>query len=575
MEEIRLVIWDLDGVYWPGVLAEGTAQTDASAAEIVRALNRRGIINAICSKNEHEPVWAVLAGQGMAGAFVFADIGFGAKGARVAEIIEAAQLRPACVLLIDDEPANLAEAERVVPGLNVAGPELVAHLLANPRLRGRADEGLTRLAQYKLLEGRRVARGGARGEDAAFLRESGICVRLVSDVEAHLPRAVELINRTNQLNFTKRRLPEVDAEAALRAELAGFDMFAGLIEVRDRYGDYGLAGFFAGVGGFGAARLVHFCFSCRLLDMGVERWLYERLGRPEITVAGTVAAMLDGPAVDWIMEQNPAGALGQGRAVIDRLVLRGGCDLSAMSHYLRAMAEEMAVEFNTIRAGRQMRRDHAAYLPLCLTPPEGAARAALEEIGLRAEDWHSALAAPRLARETWVLSFWSDSYVQLYEREGVALPFLLEGDPHATIDVTTLREDEAAPFLAAPENMAAWRALCAGWRCVGTLGKDRLRRLLAPLLARRPRLVMFMLAPEVWRNHPEQPLSHFPAARALNDVLREAAALEGVEVIDMFEFAPPDWAGPDTAHFDRATYARAAARIAGVIGRYFGDSLAL
>jgi lysophospholipase L1-like esterase len=87
--------------------------------------------------------------------------------------------------------------------------------------------------------------------------------------------------------------------------------------------------------------------------------------------------------------------------------------------------------------------------------------------------------------------------------------------------------------------------------------------------------VLFMLAPEVWRNHPEQPLSHFPAARALNDVLREAAALEGVEVIDMFEFAPPDWAGPDTAHFDRATYARAAARIAGVIGRYFGDSLAL
>ena len=68
----------------------------------------------------------------------------------------------------------------------------------------------------------------------------------MSDVEAHLDRAIELINRTNQLNFVKRRLPEdIDtARTWLRRELSDFATQAGLIHVSDKYGDYGLCGYF-------------------------------------------------------------------------------------------------------------------------------------------------------------------------------------------------------------------------------------------------------------------------------------------------------------------------------------------
>ena len=59
------------------------------------------------------------------------------------------------------------------------------------------------------------------------------------DVEAQLDRAIELINRTNQLNFTKRRLSE-DPETArgeLRTLLRHQRTHAALISVTDAYDD--------------------------------------------------------------------------------------------------------------------------------------------------------------------------------------------------------------------------------------------------------------------------------------------------------------------------------------------------
>ena len=67
---------------------------------------------------------------------------------------------------------------------------------------------MTRLAQYKVLERRQA---GRRRPRATRLRS---CARAISPcgsstISARISTgAVELINRTNQLNFTKKRLPE-------------------------------------------------------------------------------------------------------------------------------------------------------------------------------------------------------------------------------------------------------------------------------------------------------------------------------------------------------------------------------
>ncbi len=122
---VKLVIWDLDDTFWRGTLSEGPVDLDPDRIELVRALNRRGIVNAICSKNDEAPVRAELEAAGMWDEFVFARIDWTPKGPRVARIIEDAQLRPENVLFVDDRASNLGEAEHYAPGLQTAGPEIL------------------------------------------------------------------------------------------------------------------------------------------------------------------------------------------------------------------------------------------------------------------------------------------------------------------------------------------------------------------------------------------------------------------------------------------------------------------
>jgi len=78
--------------------------------------------------------------------------------------------------------------------------------------------------------------------------------------------------------------------------------------------------------------------------MGVEQWLYDRLGRPPLSIVGEVASGLDHP-VDWITEDDelpdparparpgPAGRVG---AAPDdqRILMVGGCDLNTTAQFL-------------------------------------------------------------------------------------------------------------------------------------------------------------------------------------------------------------------------------------------------
>ena len=146
----------------------------------------------------------------------FADVSWDPKGPRLAALVQAVQLRAESLLFIDDNPANRAEAAAFVPGLQIADETIIPTLTKHALLQGKPDPDLARLAQYRLLERRHGAQKAVRNAED-FLRASGITVAFVHDLEPHLDRVIELINRTNQLNFTKNRLPENPGEA--RAEL--------------------------------------------------------------------------------------------------------------------------------------------------------------------------------------------------------------------------------------------------------------------------------------------------------------------------------------------------------------------
>ena len=280
--------------------------------------------------------------------FVFPQIEFQPKGQVVARLIETMGLRAENVLFLDDNPQNREEVRFTSPSIHVAGPSELGELLDHPALEGRPDESLTRLNQYHLLEAKNVDASRFESDHETFLRQCDIRVSINEDCRSGIDRIAELIQRTNQLNFTKKRIGR-DEVAALVADP---DVECGSVRVEDRYGDYGIAGFYAMRNG----TLEHLLFSCRVLNMGVEAWVFDSLGRPALDIRGDVVGdprasvrpdwiRASAPPTTGTIKQPTTNASGRG----PRMLLRGGCDLDQVIDFL-GQRYKVPVEFNYVSA---------------------------------------------------------------------------------------------------------------------------------------------------------------------------------------------------------------------------------
>lgn len=338
MEPVRLVIWDLDETFWNGTLSEGGIHPVEKHITLIKALSERGIVNSICSKNNFGDAEAELKKIGAWEYFIFPQIAFAPKGPMIKAIVEATNLRPETMMFIDDNPMNLNEALFFYPGMQVADPGIIGNMLEDDRFQGKPDVGMDRLARYKVLEEKHKDRQDIQGDNISFLKQSGIRVSFHYDIEKEFDRIHELVNRTNQLNFTKNRWPE-DRGAAwnmFQNEFSErFPAISGYVKVSDKYGNYGICGFFL----IGEGRATHFLFSCRIMSMGVEQFCWNHLMRPHVHVVGDVISSLDGH-VDWIEIVDDVDDVSNNfiseYAKNLKVCLRGACDFTSMEHYFRA-----------------------------------------------------------------------------------------------------------------------------------------------------------------------------------------------------------------------------------------------
>ena len=291
--QVKLVIWDLDETLWAGVLSEGEVVPSERRIAQLHALVDRGVMVSVSSRNDHDAARAALEAHGLWQLVIFPRINWSSKGAQVRDLIEAAQLRPQNVLFADDNHLNRAEAAHFAPGLQVADPAEPGFdaLIDGIAAAGKPDPDHRRLAEYRHLETRAEA-ATTFDDNLEFLRSSGIVVSLGPAEPADAARIHELIERTNQLNYTKRRVGAGDIAALLADPMTT----ARTVRVTDRFGDYGLVGFVAVRDG----EVVQLAFSCRILGMGVERAVYEHVGRPRIAIAEPVSAPLEGEPTTWL-----------------------------------------------------------------------------------------------------------------------------------------------------------------------------------------------------------------------------------------------------------------------------------
>lgn len=378
-ESIKLIIWDLDDTFWRGTLSEGAVEAVTDNLELVRATAARGIVHTIVSKNDFATAEAKLTELGIRDLFVFPQISWQPKGPIIRDLLAQMQLRAPNALFLDDNPINRAEAQFYNPQLQVADPADLPTFAPQLLASGKPDPGLTRLEQYKLLERQQQARA-AYQDNLAFLRDSQVRIefREGAAVLPDLARIEELINRSNQLNFTKQRV----AKEELEASFADPALRWGTVQVRDRFGDYGLVGVYCLRKQ--EHQLEQLVFSCRILHLGVEQFTYAWLGFPALEVQGEVATELNvTEKPDWItvdsrvttgasgfdnqkIKPNSAGGQIQSRNAPQlRVLLKGGCDLGQLTPFLQAFAIDVEEEFNYVNEHQiPVHVEHTALLRL-------------------------------------------------------------------------------------------------------------------------------------------------------------------------------------------------------------------
>jgi FkbH-like protein len=362
--KIKLVIWDLDETFWSGTLSEEGIVYNPENHNIVIELAKRGIISSICSKNNFDEVKAVLVEKGLWSYFVFSEIDWKAKGQLVKKIISDMGLRPDNVLFIDDNLGNLNEVSFFNEGISVVEPSLIKSILTSEFLQGKCDSQLSRLEQYKILEHKREAKGESNSSNEDFLKNSDIKVTINNNVIPELTRILELVERTNQLNYTKLR----STKDELVADINDTESIFGYVAVEDKFGSYGISGFYL----IKSNKLVHFLFSCRSMNMGVESWLYNYLGRPRLAVVGEVAIDLlpdaDYSYIELISSTTKTNEINKNITLSnDKILLVGGCDLDQVVHYLSY--SNIDTDFNYINsAGLNVHKEHTTLITqFCLS----------------------------------------------------------------------------------------------------------------------------------------------------------------------------------------------------------------
>ena len=424
-EPVKLLIWDLDDTFWRGTLSEGPVVPIAENLALVRATAARGLVHTVVSKNDSAAAEAELVALGIRDLFVFLRIGWQPKGPVINELLAAMQLRASNALFLDDNPVNLREAAFYNPGLQTADPADLPALAGALAASGQPDPEFSRLKQYQLLERQQQARAQYEGDNLAFLRAAGVQIEFGEGpaVVPDLVRIAELINRSNQLNFTKQRVATEELVVSFADPVRRW----GTVRVRDQFGDYGLVGVFCL--NIAANRLEQFVFSCRILHLGVEQFTYAWLGFPALEVQGEVATELNNTdRPDWLTvaagapTAQPTSAAGAPKL---RVFLKGGCDLGQLTSFLQAFDLKVTEEFNFLNENQiTAHLEHTVLLRQTRELPA-------------AEQQRLAQRLPFLGAEAYATDLWSGAYdvlvfsplmdytQDLYREQatGIAVPF--------------------------------------------------------------------------------------------------------------------------------------------------------
>jgi FkbH-like protein len=283
----KAVVFDLDNTIWGGVIGEeglngiklGREYPGAAFRDFQQALidlKRRGILLAVCSKNNPEDAFDVfdhhpemLITREMVAAW---RLNWASKAQNLREIAAELNIGIDALAFVDDNPVEREHVRAELP--EVAVLDLPAQPLDYARaLRrspwferlSRSEEDRQRSEMYAAQRQRsELAQSAASREE--FFRSLEQVAEISPVSAATLTRVSQLTQKTNQFNLTTTRYSEQQIETFMRQP--GWTVYA--VRVSDRFADNGLVGVAITETRDHTLHIDTFLLSCRVISRCIE-----------------------------------------------------------------------------------------------------------------------------------------------------------------------------------------------------------------------------------------------------------------------------------------------------------------
>jgi FkbH-like protein len=290
----KVLILDLDNTLWGGVIGDDgldriqigretpVAEAYTAFQEYCLALHERGILLAVCSKNDEQ-----MARRGFGHPesvlklehFAAFKANWNPKHENIKEIASELNLGLDSFVFVDDNPAERALVAAQLPmlavpdvGANAADFIPIIHAQRYFETVNLSAEDIKRTELYATNTARAAVQAQFASYDE-YLQSLNMQAEIAPFKPVYLERITQLINKTNQFNLTTRRYAYSEVEAV--ATSPGHITLYG--KLSDNFGDNGLVSIVIGTVLGLHVEVDLWVMSCRVLKRGMELAMFNAL----------------------------------------------------------------------------------------------------------------------------------------------------------------------------------------------------------------------------------------------------------------------------------------------------------
>lgn len=267
-ETIKCVVWDLDNTIWNGILLEGDAVTlREGMVDIIKALDRRGILQSIASRNDEAAAMKQLLEMGLEDYFLYPQINWSPKSQSVKTIAESINIGLDSLMFVDDQAFELEEVRFVHPQVRTVDANDLENFLQRTDLQPRfiTEDSRRRRHMYRADIHRKSAEENFSQGNEEFLASLNMRLTIHKASEDDLQRAEELTVRTNQLNATGYTYSYEELNTIRQSN--SYKLL--IAELEDKFGTYGKIGLVLLECDSSSWKIKLLLMSCRVMSRGV------------------------------------------------------------------------------------------------------------------------------------------------------------------------------------------------------------------------------------------------------------------------------------------------------------------